>query len=72
VERAVEIELEIRGAQLRAVPSPLGAAEEGDVAAALQGLFQVGLVEPDCGNGVAAVTEEAPSDGADAAASPAA
>ena len=72
VQGTVEVEFEIGGAELGSVAAPVGAAEKGDVAAALQGPLEVGLVEPDGGDGVAAVGEDGAGDGADAAAGAAA
>ena len=72
VQGTVEVEFELGGAELGSVAAPVGAAEKGDVAAALQGPLEVGLVEPDGGDGVAAVGEDGAGDGADAAAGAAA
>lgn len=58
MQGAVQVELEIRSAKFGSIAAPLGTAKEGDVLAALEGLLQVGLIEPDGLDGVAAIGED--------------
>ena len=62
MQGTIQVELEIGGAELGSVAAPLGAAEKGHVAPALEGFLQVGLIEPDGPHGVAAVGEDGPGE----------